>query len=394
MCNLRIIYVGHFDLSIDDGKSINEREVVGELLAASSESIYVGPSFDPNVVEIDGDRCRTKVVRPGVVGEFMFQLWLLSTLTALSLKSKTKTVICCRPHYFSFSALIISKILGVPRINKEAGIPNWFLGEHSSVPKYLMPMIRWLRVRNVVTAERLWCVNSSIKRYWIDSFGVSEEKIFVIANGVNTKLFGEMAGSIELPVVLIDQAEPDLILLYAGNLYHSGLVKVVEAINLLSMQENIHVRLVIAGDGEDRIPIENSVRKYGLDDHVIFLGWVPYTSLPSLYEHADILCATFTNEFLKKIGFRSQKIFQYVCSGTAVLAGKCPDHSFITENEFGLLADADSADDLAEKILCFYHDPKLGKRNAHGVQWVNDNASYKIVAGRLLNEAGKLVNEH
>jgi len=45
-------------------------------------------------------------------------------------------------------------------------------------------------------------------------------------------------------------------------------------------------RLLVAGDGPDRADLEERAKAIGIDAE--FLGYVPYTSLPSLYQRADV----------------------------------------------------------------------------------------------------------
>ncbi len=62
---------------------------------------------------------------------------------------------------------------------------------------------------------------------------------------------------------------------------------VVEALNKLSPQERDQIFVVFAGEGPERTNVMEFVKFHNLEDHVCFLGAVPYEKVPGLLAIAD-----------------------------------------------------------------------------------------------------------
>ena len=69
----------------------------------------------------------------------------------------------------------------------------------------------------------------------------------------------------------------------------------IEAIALLEPQ-GMRVQYVIAGDGDDRCRLESLAKCRHVDHRVRFLGHVPESDLPSLYDEADVFVMPSTGE--------------------------------------------------------------------------------------------------
>lgn len=82
-------------------------------------------------------------------------------------------------------------------------------------------------------------------------------------------------------------------LLYVGRLeQRKGVAHLVRAFARLQHQYP-RLRLVIGGDGPERLALEQVARELGLE-RVIFLGYIPSGELPRLFASADLFCAPAT----------------------------------------------------------------------------------------------------
>lgn len=69
----------------------------------------------------------------------------------------------------------------------------------------------------------------------------------------------------------------------------------IEAIALLE-QQGTRIQYVIAGDGDDRFRLESLAKRLRVDHRVRFVGHVPESDLPSLYDEADVFVMPSTGE--------------------------------------------------------------------------------------------------
>ena len=88
---------------------------------------------------------------------------------------------------------------------------------------------------------------------------------------------------LELPRIVRPQS-PVQVLAVGRLSYYKGFHHLIEAVR------EMDVRLVIAGDGELRQPLEQQVRECGLAARVRFAGRIPQAELLSLYAGSDIFC--------------------------------------------------------------------------------------------------------
>lgn len=126
-------------------------------------------------------------------------------------------------------------------------------------------------------ADHLITLSDTMKRTLIDR-GLSPEKITVVPNSVDESLF-----DLDLCPA---QARQKLRLSAEGFWYGSvsslvpyeGFETLIRAL-VLVREQGIDARLMLAGDGSDRVRLEALTRSLGLEEHTVFLGKVdPHTA--------------------------------------------------------------------------------------------------------------------
>lgn len=146
------------------------------------------------------------------------------------------------------------------------------------IPRYRLPrrMILWA-ARN---AAALITVSAALKDALVE-LGVSPEKVHVLRNGVDLKLFSPQ----DRAVARAAFGAKRLTLLSVGHLIkRKGHDLIIEALPMLPDCD-----LLIAGDGEEREALAALVARLGLENRVTFLGRLAHENLPQAYSAADIL---------------------------------------------------------------------------------------------------------
>ncbi|MFH1064430.1 MAG: N-acetyl-alpha-D-glucosaminyl L-malate synthase BshA [Candidatus Woesearchaeota archaeon] len=115
---------------------------------------------------------------------------------------------------------------------------------------------------------------------------------------------------------------------------------------------NDHVRLLLIGDGPDRMCVEEKVIQYGLQDKVIFTGQVSPEKVPSYSQAGDVLLLPSIKESFGLVNLEAMHL------GNACIAsrvGGIPEVLF--HNVSGYMFDPASTEELVHHMRKFAKDP-------------------------------------
>ncbi len=179
----------------------------------------------------------------------------------------------------AFEGKLIKKITGVKTAITIHGLDitykNWIY--QKIIPKSINKL------------NKIICVSNHTKQECIKR-GIPKEKIVVIPNGVNTKEFFINKPKRELRRILSKKLNLNLenkkILLTVGRLVkRKGIEWFVS--NVMPKLSNDYIYL-IAGKGEERESVENSIKNNNLQNRVFLLGKTDGEMLKLLYNSADL----------------------------------------------------------------------------------------------------------
>ncbi len=141
--------------------------------------------------------------------------------------------------------------------------PNW--KSLKTAQRYLVVsrLGGYYKVKNFKSADYFNTITPDIKRHLVDG-GIAEDRIRFIANFAETE-------EITTPVKKTDLGTPEdaPVLLSLGRLHSSKAYDIL----LQALTELPGVYAWIAGEGPDRVVLENLAKDLGVDDRVRFLGW-------------------------------------------------------------------------------------------------------------------------
>ena len=237
---------------------------------------------------------------------------------------------------------------------------NWY----SRLPKRVLGHVALAMLTKQVqqyplTFKHAICVSAAARNVLVDA-GVPVSHARIIHTGLDFKLYlngGEQHS--------LRHEDPNVNLLYAGRIYpEKGIDTVIEAmIKLVYGQGKRDIRLSLAGSGS--VEYENHLRQLvnqaGLDDNVLFLGWVPPEEMPELLRKFDVLVlpSIWPEPF-------SRVVLEGMISGLVVVAtrtGGTPE--IIVDGENGLLFMPNDSEDLAKKIAHLVDDPESRNKMAY-----------------------------
>ncbi|MCZ2808670.1 MAG: glycosyltransferase family 4 protein [Candidatus Bathyarchaeota archaeon] len=219
-------------------------------------------------------------------------------------------------------------------------------------------------------------------------YGINEEKIHVIYNGVDVQKFKPKTNRAELRREF-GLEEDKKIVLFVGRLYHrKGLEILLRSIPPV-LQEFSDVKFAISGTGfkKKEESLRNLAKELEIEDYVTFLGYVPDQKLPDLYAASDIFVLPAIYENFPFAILEAQ------ATGLPVIStkvGGIPE--FLVDNENGFLIDPGDSAQLTQRVLTLLQDPKLSKEmGRRGRSLIEEKFSWRLITGQVIDLYHKIL---
>jgi glycogen(starch) synthase len=147
---------------------------------------------------------------------------------------------------------------------------------------YIHGVERWMANR----ADRVVACSAYMRDHVADIYGLEEERISVIPNGIDPD---ELVPVDDLEALRARFAAPDeqLVLLVGRLVYEKGFQLALDALPGLIDRVG-KVRFLVAGSGTAEQDLKRQAGELGLDEHGTFLGWIGDDVLHSLYRISDL----------------------------------------------------------------------------------------------------------
>jgi glycosyltransferase involved in cell wall biosynthesis len=236
-------------------------------------------------------------------------------------------------------------------------------------------MVRATRHRSF----RLWVTISQHLADHYHSLGVPREKLAILADAVDLRLFQR---PFRLPPNPFPDDGPNVV--YAGHLYdYKGIPTVLESAKRLP---NVQIHLV-GGWPKDIARQERKARQLGIEN-VSFHGLKPQSDVPPFLWHADVLLLPPSQHHPSAAWTSPLKLGEYLASGTPVVASDIPAlRDWVTDDEVEFVL-PDDAKDLACGIQRVLDDRRRAEHlSAKGLQRAQ-SMSYRHRAKIILQRCG------
>jgi glycosyltransferase involved in cell wall biosynthesis len=272
------------------------------------------------------------------------------------------------PVYSGKMAAWSKRISLVSTFHDVYGLKGWIESQRSVVWGLLGHLSTTIAAR--LPHDRIISVSPQCKQKLV-SLGIPEEKIVVIPNGVDLKLF-------DLTHV---EKVPNQIL-YVGRLVNFKHVDWLIQAFAEILKEVPDARLKIVGDGPERSNLEAFVRKLDLQRYVTFTGLTStYEAVARYYKESEIFVLPSTVEgeaiALKEAMAANLPVIAMNVQGSGVL-------SLVRNEENGFLIKPGRPELIAEKAIQLLKDKKLrGKMGVAGRKFV-EKFDWDVIADRTL----------
>jgi glycosyltransferase involved in cell wall biosynthesis len=232
----------------------------------------------------------------------------------------------------------------------------------------------------------------AVSKYTVDEltelYGINEEKIHVIYNGVDIDKFKPRTNKSELKREFsLDEKQKTV--LFVGRLYHrKGLEILLHSVPPV-LEEFGDVKFAISGTGfkEKEENLRMLAKELDIEEHVTFLGYVPDEKLPFLYAASDVFVLPAIYENFPFAILEAQ------ATGLPVIStkvGGIPE--FLVDNENGFLIDPGEPTQLTQKLLTLLQDPKLAKEmGERGRKLIEEKLSWRLITKQVIELYYKLL---
>lgn len=227
-----------------------------------------------------------------------------------------------RPDIVISFTSIITSYWGM-KVSQEEDIPYiyyWTDVIHNLVPiKALRPIAKLIERETIKGSSKVMAINEALRDYTI-SIGADPEHTVVLPGGIDFDRFNSHIVSSDIREKYQLSTE-DFVLFFMGWIYEfSGLKEVIVS---LSEESDVHLKLLVVGEGDYFHELQDLTRRLNLQDRVIFTGWRPYDEIPYLIASADVcLLPAYNNDVMRDIV--PIKLYEYLAMGKPVICTRLP----------------------------------------------------------------------
>ena len=283
-------------------------------------------------------------------------------------------------HWNGLTGVSVARKLGLPSIYEIRGL--WEITRGSRNPEWaasnMYKYIARMEADAAKGATRVFTITGALRDEMVRR-GVSDEKITVLPNGVDTERVTPIPRDEELARELGVQEKT--VIGYVGSILdYEGLGLLIDAAAVLAAErDELHVLLV--GDGAELESFRDRVREDGLDRVITFTGRVPHEEVERYYSLVDI--TPFPRLPLPVCEMVSPlKPFEAMAMGKAVIASDVAALAeIVTPGMNGLLHAKGEAASLTTELRRMLDDPELVRRlGTQAREWVVQHRDWRQIS--------------
>ena len=173
-------------------------------------------------------------------------------------------------------------------------------------------------------------------------YGV-EKPIEVIPSGINLSAFRSVKKGYLLKKYGIK--ESDSLLLFVGRLGKEKLVDFILKSFVIIQKTCPDTKLVIVGDGTERVRLTQLAKTLRIEKSVIFTGYVPFSDIPKVYADADVFVFSSNTETQGLV------ILEAMASGLPIVAVSDPAFTDVIQSGKNGVLTSSSASDFSRAVI-------------------------------------------
>lgn len=317
---------------------------------------------------------------------------LVKRLEPLAKELKPDILHAHSPALNGLAALRVGRKLGIPVVYEVRAFWEDAAVDHGTSsqggPRYRLT--RALETHVLRRANHVTTICGGLRQD-IVARGIPTDKVTVIPNAVHPERF-----PFDTPRDTALSAELGLtgktVLGFVGSFYnYEGLDLLLEAMSLI-VRERHNICLLLVGGGPQERALRAQTDALHLQDHIQFTGRVPHSEIGRYYSAIDWMIYPRRSKRLTEL-VTPLKPLEAMALGKPLLASNVGGHrELITDGQNGILFPADSAEQLAAKVLeTLQGEDRTAELKRRGRDFVEQERSWAHSVERYKNVYGNTI---
>ena len=293
----------------------------------------------------------------------------------------------------------MSKKFSIPLFSDYADLELW---EYMPAP-YLVKMLYIKIMINSLkkvfkNANHIFPITTFLKNRLIEFYGVSDDKITVIPNGVDTNFFIPRNDGIEIKRNL--NLSDSFVIGYSGGAIGDWikLDLLFEAFkNLRTDYKDIKLLIVGGINPQEVAKWQKISKKIGIEDDITFTGLIPHEAIPKYIASFDIAVSTFTRSLYTEAA-SPLKVAEYMGMGKAIVADDSSGtKELIDHMNNGILFESENLKSMEKSLRIILDDKKIkikfeknARKTSLKYDWQKLSKQFENI---ITNEINRLKNE-
>lgn len=305
---------------------------------------------------------------------------MASGILETAIKNFAPDIIYERGNYMQISGGIMAKKYGVKNI-LEINAPYVEERRKYQGKSFLLKLAQKNEKIRAETADKIVVVSSPLKKYLVSRHEISESKIIITPNAIDTQKLNVIESKKE-EVLKKYGLNGKFIIGFVGSIakWHGVEILIQSFVRVKSQIPNSH--LLIVGGGETMEDLKKLTESLGVISEVSFTGNVKHEEVFTYISLMDLTVLPRTNWYMSPI-----KIFEYGAMGKSIIApDNDPVKDVMINYEDGLLVEPNKVS-IGDAILHLFNNPELKVKVAQNFkEKVLSNYTWKKTAERILTD--------
>jgi len=275
------------------------------------------------------------------------------------------------------------------------GCPDWMsayaagLG-NESMNSFKPVIIQLVEFNLYRWSNQVFAATNFLKKLLV-SHGLDQSKIVVIPNGVDTGLFKPDLDVSEIRDKY--RLNNRFVVLFIGHLEDWAGVDLIYDLAECFNQKIPDATILLVGSGESTKNLLTRLIRSNLGQIVTHAGLQPYEMMPLFTAVSDVTLCLFPDTPVSHAA-SPLKLFEYLSSGTVVIATNVAGTAEILDNSSGVLVAPGNTSEICEAVLMLRKDNDLRSILGNtGRKLVEDNYSWSKLAQKLLDVCENLISK-
>jgi len=275
------------------------------------------------------------------------------------------------------------------------GCPDWMsayaagLG-NESMNSFKPVIIQLVEFNLYRWSNQVFAATNFLKKLLV-SHGLDQSKIVVIPNGVDTGLFKPDLDVSEIRDKY--RLNNRFVVLFIGHLEDWAGVDLIYDLAECFNQKIPDATILLVGSGESTKNLLTRLIRSNLGQIVTHAGLQPYEMMPLFTAVSDVTLCLFPDTPVSHAA-SPLKLFEYLSSGTVVIATNVAGTAEILDSSSGVLVAPGNTSEICDAVLMLRNDNDLRSILGNtGRKLVEDNYSWSKLAQKLLDVCENLISK-